>query len=98
MSTPVIIILTGIILLALFLPFVVHAVEQQLETFLFILGIIAITTIGAWNWHLVKDAITEPIKISLAVLIIGLLFKKFRLNIAHFIERIEQKMGLRKTI
>ena len=41
MSTTVIIILTVVILLALFLPFLVHKVEQQLEAFLFILGIIA---------------------------------------------------------
>lgn len=98
MSTLVIIILTIIILLALFLPFMVHAVEQQLEAFLFVLGIVAVTAIGAWNWHLVTDAITEPIKISLAVLIIGLLFKKFRLKITHFIEHIESKIGLKKTI
>jgi len=98
MSTLVIVILTIVILLALFLPFTIHAVEQQLEVFLFILGLIAVTAIGAWNWHLVKDALTEPVKISLAVLIIGLLFKRFRLNITHFIEHIEQKIGLRKTI
>lgn len=98
MSTLVIIILTVVILMALFLPFMVHTVEQQLETFLFILGLIAVTVIGAWNWHLIKDAVTEPIKISLAVLIIGLLFKKFRLNIAHFIEHIETKIGLKYTI
>ena len=91
MSTLIIIILTIVILLALFLPFMVHTVEQQLEAFLFILGVIAVTTIGAWNWHLVKYALTEPIKISLAVLIIGLLFRKFRLNVAHFIEHIELK-------
>ena len=98
MSTLVIIILTIIILLALFLPFMVHTVEQQLEAFLFVLGIIAVTAISAWNWHIVKDALTEPIKISLAVLFIGLLFRKFRLNVAHFIEHIELKIGLKYTI
>lgn len=98
MSTFVIIILTLIILLALFLPFLVHSVEQQLEAFLFILGIIAVTAIGAWSGHLVLDAITEPIKISLAVLIIGLLFRKFRKNVTEFIEHIESKLGLKYTI
>lgn len=98
MSTLVIVILTVVILLALFLPFTIHAVEQQLEVFLFILGIIAVTAIGAWDWPLVGVAFVEPIKISLAVLIIGLLFKRFRLNITHFIEHIEQKIGLQKTI
>ena len=98
MSTFTIIILTVVILLALFLPFMVHTVEQQLEAFLFVLGIIAVTTIGAWSGHLVGEALTEPIKISLAVLIIGLLFRKFRKNIADFIEYIETKIGLKKTI
>jgi len=98
MSTLVIIILTIIILLALFLPFFIHTVEQQLEAFLFILGIIAVTTISAWSWHLIGDALIEPVKISLAVLIIGLLFKKFRKHITVFIEYLENKIGLKRTI
>ena len=98
MSTLVIIILTVVILLALFLPFLVHAVEQQLETFLFVLGLIAVTTIGAWSWHLVGDALMEPVKISLAVLIIGLLFRKFKKVITNFIEYVETKIGLKGTI
>ena len=98
MSTLVILILTGIILLALFLPFFVHTVEQQLEIFLFILGIIAVTTINAWSGHLIANAFIEPIKISLAVLIIGLLFRKFRKHITKFVEYVEIKIGLKRTI
>ncbi len=98
MSTFVIVILTLVILVALFVPFFVHAIEQQLEIFLFVLGIIAVTTINAWSGHLIADAFTEPIKISLAVLIIGLLFRKFRKYIAKFVEYVEIKIGLKRTI
>ena len=98
MSTFTIIILTIIILLALFLPFSVHKVEQQLEVFLFVLGIIAVTAIGAWDLELVHDAITEPVKISLAVLSIGLLFKEFKKHISKIIEFMEEKIGLKYTI
>lgn len=98
MSAIVIIILTVIIMLALFLPFTVHAVEKELEAFLFVLGIAAVSTIGAWNWSLVISALEEPIKITAAVLIIGLLFRKFKKHINNFIETLERKWGLNKTI
>lgn len=98
MTTTVIILLSIIICLALFLPFTVHAVEKELEAFLFVLGILAVSITGAWSWELVGHAFTEPIEISLAVLITGLLFRKFRGAVTKFIEMIEDKIGLKPTI
>ncbi len=98
MTTTVIILLSIIICLALFLPFTVHAVEKELEAFLFVLGILAVSITGAWSWELVGHAFTEPIEISLAVLITGLLFRKFRGTVTKFIEMIEDKIGLKPTI
>ena len=98
MTTTVLILLTIIICLALFLPFTVHAVEKELEAFLFALGIAAVTIIGAWNWELVIHAIKEPVAISLAVLVTGLIFRKLNKQITKSIEFVEDKIGLKPTI
>ena len=49
MSLTVMILLSIIILAALFLPFTIHAVEKELEAFLLVLGIAAVSIIGAWS-------------------------------------------------
>lgn len=84
--------------MALFLPFTVHAVEKELEAFLFVLGILAVSITGAWSGELIVHALKEPIAISLAVLITGLLFKRFRNRVTIFIEVVERKIGLKPAI
>ena len=81
MSLTVMILLTVIILAALFLPFTIHAVEKELEAFLLVLGVAAVSIIGAWSWPLVGHAIKEPIAISLAVLVTGLSYRIYRSKI-----------------
>jgi predicted cation transporter len=53
-------------------------VEKQLELFLFLTGVLSVTISGLWSWHLVHAALVDPIKITLAVLIAGLLFRLVR--------------------
>ena len=69
-----------------------------MEAFLFVLGILAVSITGLWSWELVTHALKEPIAISLAVLITGLLFRQFRKAITKFIEVVEDKIGLKPTI
>lgn len=64
-----------ILLLVLFLPFSVKKVEHNLEVFLFIMGIAAASISGMMGWHLIKKALVDPINITLAVLIAGLICK-----------------------
>ena len=71
------VLLTLIVLAALFLPFLWHKAEEQLEIFLFCLGVLAATASHAWSWKLVKEAFLHPITITLAVLITGILFNYF---------------------
>ena len=70
--------LVTIVGLVLALPFLSKKVEKQLEAFLFVMGILAVTLSGLWTWHLVGKALLEPIKITLAVLVAGLLFRSIR--------------------
>jgi len=68
---------TAVILLVLLLfgPLAVAFVEHNIEAYFLILGIIA-TAIGeGFSAHLLKQALTEPLEISAAVLVAGLIFR-----------------------
>jgi predicted cation transporter len=93
--------LTGIIFLVLVLPLIFHKVEENLEVFLFVMGLMAVTVSHffsgerMWSFHLVKEAISEPLKITLSVLIAGFLFKTYRAQITERIVRLEHTLGPR---
>jgi predicted cation transporter len=70
--------LFAILILVLVLPFLVRKVEESLEVFLFAMGLLAVTASSQWAWPLVEEALVEPIKISLAVLVAGLAFRLLR--------------------
>jgi predicted cation transporter len=67
--------LVVILILVLFLPFSVKVVEHNLEIFLFVMGIAAATISGMMSLHLIEKALIDPITITLAVLIAGLICK-----------------------
>ena len=73
-----IVLLFSILLLVLSLPFLVKKVEENLEVFLFIMGILAVTVSSLWALPLIEEALLEPIKITAAVLVAGLLFRLLR--------------------
>ncbi len=91
--------LVTIILLVLTLPFFVHKVEKQLEAFLFVMGVLAVTISSQWSNHLVVDALLDPIRLKHpiveAVLVAGLLFRLFRDRIRESIMGIERAVGQR---
>src|SRR5574344_1391627 len=98
MTIATMICLTLIILAALLVPFLWHKAEEQLEIFLFILGVLAVSVSNNWSYHLIKEAFSEPVAISLAVLATSVLFKEFKKYINIFIEFISNKLGLRLSI
>ncbi|CAM4180585.1 DUF1646 family protein [Lederbergia lenta] len=67
--------LTIILIFVLFLPFTVKVVERNLEAFLFIMGLAAAAISQVLTGSLFTKALVDPINITLAVLIAGLLFK-----------------------
>ncbi|PLR81960.1 cation transporter [Bacillus canaveralius] len=64
-----------ILLLVLVLPFTMKAVEDNLEIFLFSMGVAAVLFSGVLDRPLMVKALEDPIKIAITVLIAGLLFK-----------------------
>lgn len=87
-----------LIVLVLFLPLTVHKVEENLEAFLFICGATAVTVTQTWSWKLIKTALEDPIKITLAVLIAGFLFKQFHHALQKATKKTVGLIGLRATM
>jgi predicted cation transporter len=86
--------LMAIMVLVLTLPFFSHRVEKQLELFLFITGVVAVMIAGMWSRHLIHAALVDPIKITLAVLIAGLLFRLIRPKIGVGTSQLARRIGL----
>jgi predicted cation transporter len=80
----------GVVLLA---PFFSKKVEEELEAFLFIMGIASVSISHLWSWHLVREALVEPVKISVAVLIAGLGFRIIRPKIRQWTNMAVRKLG-----
>lgn len=94
--------LITIVLLVLVLPITVHAVERNIEAFLFIMGVTAASCSHAWcghpvwSVHLVEDALREPLPITAAVLGIGLLVARFRVRLTQAIVAVERRLGFKR--
>lgn len=87
--------LTFILMLVLLLPFSVKRVEQNLETFLFVMGLVAAFIGGVLNRELWFKALQDPINITLAVLIAGMLFKWLHSHLASAIQAVSQTISVR---
>ena len=61
--------------LVLVLPFAFHKVEENIELFLFVMGLASSIISGTLNAKLVRDALVHPIEITVAVLVMGAAFK-----------------------
>jgi predicted cation transporter len=85
--------LTTIIGSVFVLPFFSRKIEKQLEAFLFVMGILAVTVTGLWSWELVRKALEEPIKITLAVLGAGVLFRFIRPKVGTWATLFGERVG-----
>lgn len=87
-----------LIILVLVLPLAVHKVEENLEAFLFLCGAAAVTVSKVWSGHLVITALEDPVKITVAVLVAGLLFHKFHKHLQKITKKTVKLIGLRTTM
>ena len=90
--------LSAIMLAVLILPFSVKKVEEQLEIFLFIMGCAAVTLTSQWSGGLIKEALLEPLKITAAVLVAGLLFNLLKNPIGKHLNSLISFIGMRTFI
>ncbi len=92
------VLLSLLIVAVLFLPLTIHKVEENLEAFLFVCGAVAVTVSHVWSGHLILTALEDPLKITAAVLIAGLLFRQFHRQLQHLTQWSIRKIGLRHTL
>ena len=86
----------GVILaLVLILPFASKKVEHNLEVFLFIMGLASSLVSGVLGLELGMKALEEPIMISAAVLVAGMLFKALQKYIKGAIDGLLKVMPVR---
>lgn len=81
-----------ILVAVLILPFSVKKIEHNLEVFLFVMGVAASLISQQMNAHLVIEAIREPLPITAAVLVFGLLFKWSRRKLDLGIQKLLEKI------
>jgi predicted cation transporter len=85
--------LAAIMGLVLVLPFSNKKVEKELEAFLLVMGVLAVSISKLWSWDLVKEALIEPIKITIAVFVAGLLFRLIRPRVGKWTAAIAKRFG-----
>jgi predicted cation transporter len=80
--------------MVLVLPFSTRWIEEELEAFLLVMGCLAVSISGFWSRHLILEALAEPLKISFAVLLFGLAFRRYRVALLARIAKLSRKLGL----
>lgn len=81
--------------LVLLLPLTFSFVEKNLELFLFAMGLLASVISGVLNVPLFIQSTIDPINISIAVLVAGLLLKWFHSPLEKMISGVSKKLSLR---
>ncbi len=92
------VLLSALIVVVLILPLCVRKVEENLEAFLFTCGLFAVTVSHMWSGHLIVTALEEPLKITAAVLIAGLIFRKLNTQLQKLTQYAVKTIGLRWTL
>ncbi|MBI4348538.1 MAG: DUF1646 family protein [Elusimicrobia bacterium] len=78
----------------LVLPFAVKRVEEELELFLLLMGSLAVSVSGLWSQELVGHALHEPVMISIAVLVFGLVFRATRAWLRRSLAGAARRLGM----
>ncbi|WP_238523720.1 DUF1646 family protein [Elusimicrobium minutum] len=92
------VLLSILLLIVLALPLTIRKVEENLEVFLLLCGITAATISGIWHKELVLDAVKEPLHISSAVFLVGLLFKRYHQYTRVVLYKTIKTFGLSMTL
>jgi len=98
-NLPVIVGLSFILLCVLTLPFLVKKIEHNLEAFLFVMGVLAVTISKLWSLEVISTAFFSPISlhhpIVEVVFIAGIIFIYYSHRIKSMTNRLEKKFGLK---
>jgi predicted cation transporter len=85
----------------LLLPLLVKKVEHNIELFLLAIGVVTVTLSHAlgpeplWGLPLLESSLVEPVKITVATLVFGLVFRALRDRVKAGIVSVERALGPR---
>ncbi len=82
-----------ILLIVLAGPFLNRKVEHNLEAFLFVMGVLSALASRALMIHLVQDALTHPIPITIAVFVSGVIFARSQRLVASGVAWLILRIG-----
>jgi predicted cation transporter len=87
--------IVGVALVVLLLlgPILSRLVEEQIEAFFLAIGLLAMTLAGAWQWDVARHAAEEPVWITLAVIVAGVVFDHVRGLMDHAIARMRVRIA-----
>jgi predicted cation transporter len=83
----------ALIVLMLVGPIASRLVEEQIEFFFLGFGLVAATLAGIWDRGLVEHVAVEPIWITLAVIVAGILFDRVRMRLDRMMARVLAKVA-----
>jgi predicted cation transporter len=78
----------ALIVLMLVGPIASHLIEEQIEFFFLAIGVLAATLAGIWEWNFLKHVAVEPIWITLAVVVAGIVFDRVRVPVDRAMTRL----------
>jgi len=97
-----------ILILVLVLPFRVRKIEENLEPFFLIMGIIAVTVSGLWSYELIIEALETPVKITefagipigifQVVLIVGLIIHFYNKKVYSLLIAVLKRLGIKTFV
>ena len=82
-----------ILTLLLFGPITVSAIERNLEVYCFVLGMVAATLAGKWDRALLIGVARAPASITIAVIVAGLGFARFRPTLDRQFARLRRALS-----
>ena len=74
-------------------PILVKPIERNIEVFFLIAGIVAALATGHFNSGLVRSALHEPIELTAAVLVFGIVFRLIRETLDRLFARAIRRLG-----
>lgn len=85
-----------VILIAVLIgPILVKPVEHNLELFFLVVGMLAAIAGGQFGWPMLREAIVEPIGLTLAVAVFGAMARVFRAQFDRAIQRLRMAVSPR---
>jgi predicted cation transporter len=95
LNSPMVLVLSFTLAAVLLFPLLIKKVEQNIEVFFLAAGTIASAITGQWNRDLFHEAVTQPIPLTITVLIFGVTARLLRPALDRAVKRLVKVISSR---